>query len=168
MNADAVKIRRAAPGDVPRIKPLYRQIIARLAELAPLYRVDCEQDEEFIKEAITSESSDILVAEDDGAITGFALLEARETAKLAGVAQRRYAFLMDLCVDEKLRGSGIGSALLSACGEWARTKNLEYLELNVLEANEAARRLYERTGYKKTVNVMRMELTSEQADDSAK
>ena len=58
--------------------------------------------------------------------------------------------------------------MLAACEEWAREKNFEYLELNVLEANAAARRLYERTGYKKTVNVMRMELTSEQADDSAK
>ena len=65
---------------------------------------------------------------------------------------------MDICVDEKLRGRGIGSALLAACEEWAREKNYEYLELNVLEANAAARRLYERTGYKKIVNVMRMEL----------
>ena len=65
---------------------------------------------------------------------------------------------MDICVDEKLRGRGIGSAMLAACEEWARAKNFEYLELNVLEANAAARRLYERTGYKKTVNVMRMEL----------
>ena len=65
---------------------------------------------------------------------------------------------MDICVDEKLRGQGVGSALLAACEEWARGRGLEYLELNVLEANEAARRLYERTGYKKIVNVMRMEL----------
>lgn len=153
-----MKIRKAAADDVPRIKPLYRQIIARLAELAPLYRVDCEQEDEFIKNAIERENSDILVAEEDGGLVAFALLEGRETAHLAGVARRRCAFLMDICVDEKLRGQGIGSAMLAACEEWAREKNFEYLELNVLEANEAARRLYERTGYKKTVNVMRMEL----------
>lgn len=153
-----MKIRKATADDVPRIKPLYRQIIARLAGLAPLYRTDCEQEDGFIKNAIECESSDILVAEDGGGLAAFALLEGRETAKLAGVAPRRYAFLTDICVDEKLRGQGIGSAMLAACEEWAREKNFEYLELNVLEANEAARRLYERTGYKKTVSVMRMEL----------
>ncbi len=153
-----MKIRKASADDIPRIKPLYRQIIARLYELAPLYRTDCEQEDEFIKKTIECESSEILVAEEDGELLAFALLEGRETAKLAGVAPRRYAFLMDICVDEKLRGLGIGSALLAACEEWAREKNYEYLELNVLEANAAARRLYERTGYKKIVNVMRMEL----------
>ena len=154
----AVKIRKAEPRDLPQIKPLYRQIIARLAELAPLYRTDCEQEDEFIKETIARETSDILVTETDGAITAFALLEERETARLAGVKPRRYAFLMDICVDERLHGQGIGSALLSACEDWARGRGLEYLELNVLEANAAARRLYERTGFQKIVNVMRREL----------
>ena len=109
-----MKIRKASADDIPRIKPLYRQIIARLYELAPLYRVDCEQEDEFIKKTIECESSEILVAEEDGGLLAFALLEGRETAKLAGVAPRRYAFLMDICVDEKLRGLGIGSALLAA------------------------------------------------------
>ena len=54
----------------------------------------------------------------------------------------------------------------AACEEWAREKNFEYLELNVLEANAAARRLYERTGYKKIVNVMRMELTEKGTGNS--
>lgn len=153
-----MKIRKAEPRDVEAIKRIYRQIIARLAELAPCYRTDCEQDEEYIKNAIARAGSDILVAERGGAVTAFALLEERETARLAGVAQRRFAFLTDICVDEKARGQGIGSALLDACEEWARGRGLEYMELNVLEANEAARRLYERTGYKKIVSVMRMEL----------
>ena len=93
-----MKIRKATADDIPRIKPLYRQIIARLYELAPLYRVDCEQEDEFIKKTIECESSEILVAEEDGGLLAFALLEGRETAKLAGVAPRRYAFLMDICV----------------------------------------------------------------------
>ena len=89
-----MKIRKATADDLPRIKPLYRQIIARLYELAPLYRVDCEQEDEFIKKTIECESSEILVAEEDGGLLAFALLEGRETAKLVGVAPRRYAFLM--------------------------------------------------------------------------
>ncbi|OUO93858.1 GNAT family N-acetyltransferase [Cloacibacillus sp. An23] len=153
-----MKIREAAPRDIPQIMRLYRQIIARLYELAPLYRTNEEQDESFIKDTITSDKSDILIAEEEGAALGFALLQSRESAKLAGVAQRRYAFLMDICVDEKLRGRGVGSALLAACEEWARGRGLEYMELNVLEANAAARRLYERAGYAKTVSVMRREL----------
>lgn len=155
-----MNIRKADIKDVYDIKRLYRQLIARLAELAPLYRIDAEQDEDFIKDAVSGCGSDILVAEENGAILAFALLESREP-RHAGAARRKHAFLMDICVDEEQRGRGIGSALLAASEEWAREKGLEYIELNVLEANSAAWRLYERNGFKKTVSVMRRELLPE-------
>ena len=79
-----MKIRKATADDIPRIKPLYRQIIARLYELAPLYRVDCEQEDEFIKKTIECESSEILVAEEDGGLLAFALLEGPRDGEARG------------------------------------------------------------------------------------
>src|SRR4051812_21006524 len=50
-------------------------------------------------------------------------------------------------VDEPYRGRGIGTALLGALAERARTDGFERLSLSV-ERENPARRLYERSGYR--------------------
>ncbi len=65
---------------------------------------------------------------------------------------------MDLVVDPKQRGDGTGTKLMNACKDWARCRNLEYLELNVLRENEAAIKLYEREKFREDVKTMRCEL----------
>ena len=45
-------------------------------------------------------------------------------------------------------GRGIGTAMMHALIEAAKTTALEQLELNVVSTNEAAQRLYERCGFK--------------------
>ena len=144
-----MKIRKATADDIPRIKPLYRQIIARLYELAPLYRTDCEQDEEFIKK--DDRARKLRNPSSRGGRRAARLRPARGTRD--GEARGRRAAALRV-PDGHMRRR-------KAARQWDREraalrmrrmgarKNLEYLELNVLEANEAARRLYERTGYKK-------------------
>lgn len=44
-------------------------------------------------------------------------------------------------------GDGAGSALMDASERWARERGFRYLSLNVNDANEAARRFYERRDY---------------------
>ena len=59
----------------------------------------------------------------------------------------RYARLVDLIVRADLREIGIGSSLLDAAKDWARSRGLEHLELNTLPENRDAARLYERNGF---------------------
>ncbi|POF63278.1 hypothetical protein KMAL_10090 [Novacetimonas maltaceti] len=44
-------------------------------------------------------------------------------------------------------GMGIGTALLGACGDWARAHGLGRLELTVMVHNDRAIRLYEKSGF---------------------
>ncbi len=56
--------------------------------------------------------------------------------------------LMDgLCVDPAARGLGIGSALLVAVEEEARTRGLRRVRLDVIDSNPRAKALYARQGY---------------------
>lgn len=56
--------------------------------------------------------------------------------------------LMDgISVSPKMRGSGIGSALLRKLMEYARVGGYRTLRLDVIDTNPSARRLYERLGF---------------------
>lgn len=57
-------------------------------------------------------------------------------------------FQMDgLFVDASARGLGVGTALLEAVCQEARQRNLESVQLDVIDTNPRARALYERVGF---------------------
>ncbi len=56
--------------------------------------------------------------------------------------------LMDgICVDKTARGQGIGSLLLDAITDEARSQGLRFVRLDVIDANPRAKALYERKGF---------------------
>jgi len=57
------------------------------------------------------------------------------------------AHLEDLFVDESVRGSGLGRALMEAALERARRRGCARIELDANEANEPALRLYRSVGF---------------------
>jgi len=64
--------------------------------------------------------------------------------------RRATAVLISMWVDPVARGTGAGDALIAAALAWAAGQACHRLELTVLEANAAARRLYERNGFRPT------------------
>ena len=50
-------------------------------------------------------------------------------------------------VSLEARGRGVGSALLAAAEDWARTVGVRKIELHVFPHNDAAIALYGRVGY---------------------
>jgi GNAT superfamily N-acetyltransferase len=82
----------------------------------------------------------------------FAYVEDRaEPAGLAGVLDRDDgAGLVSMWVRPDARGHGVGEALVDAAAGWARTRGHGTMYLWVAEANEPARRLYERYGFTPT------------------
>jgi ribosomal protein S18 acetylase RimI-like enzyme len=57
-------------------------------------------------------------------------------------------FISDLAVAPEYREKGIGTAMLRKCVRIAKLLGKSRLELSVLKTNTAARRLYEKTGFK--------------------
>ena len=52
----------------------------------------------------------------------------------------------DFCVEERLRGQGIGTALFRYVRDYAKRQGCHNLTLNVWALNEGARRFYEKCG----------------------
>jgi GNAT superfamily N-acetyltransferase len=82
--------------------------------------------------------------------TWFVAREAGEPVGLvAGVADRETGgpHLVAMWVDPRVRGRGVGMALVEAVKDWAEAAAAEQLILWVADGNDRARRLYERCGF---------------------
>ena len=151
-----ITIRPAGDGDIPAVVALYRQLDQALVDLQPEFFCVAPRGEEFVRQAVKAADADYLLAEEDGAVVGFALVNyAGWTPEFSCVLPHRYARLEDLVVGKAYRGRGIGGELLAAAKRWARNRRLEYVELNVLAQNESAVKLYESQDFVEATKVMR-------------
>jgi len=67
---------------------------------------------------------------------------------LAYFTGERHGHVSIIAVSEAGEGKGVGSTLMRAAEEWARSSGCGRLTLNVFEANGRARAVYERLGYR--------------------
>jgi len=90
-----------------------------------------------------SKIGSVLMAEKDGVPCGTAVLYIQPYKKLA------HQCLLAIILDEKLRGHGVGTKLMTELMTLAKTKfHIELLHLEVYEHNRAIH-LYERLGFVK-------------------
>lgn len=78
---------------------------------------------------------------DDGSIAGHIDLRARPEPACA------HRVLLGMGVQRDHRQQGLGAALLDVAGDWAMARQFDWIDLEVLSENRAARRLYERAGF---------------------
>jgi len=98
-----------------------------------------------VERLLGDENTDFLLGAADGATSpaGVCALRYRYGVWLDGID----CCLEDLFVEESARGSGLGAQLVQAAIERARERGSRRMELDVNDANEPARRLYERFGF---------------------
>ena len=95
------------------------------------------------------------------------LLVAREGGEIVGTAAVVVyttpiwlkARIEDVVVDQRVRGRGVGEALVSACIDVAHERGAAMVELQSARSREAANRLYARLGFElRDSNVYRLKL----------
>jgi ribosomal protein S18 acetylase RimI-like enzyme len=169
-------LRRAEPGAsvrarTPRVRPARREDRAAIqalwtdvdrihAALHPNYfRGDGRLDPR-LAEAIerVSEARELLVAEREGVVVGFVLVEMLEPSKHGRNVRNRRGHIDALIVAPSARRSGCGRRLMEAACNWARTRRAEELLLTVWAGNQVAERFYEDLGLERVSHVMRMSL----------
>lgn len=132
-------IRLATPADVPDVARLIRGLAEyeRLAHVVNL-------DEGRLQGHLFGPRpyAEVLLAEDAGAVVGFALFFHNYSTFLA----RPGIYLEDLFVEPPFRGKGYGKALLRAIAKLAVERGCGRLEWSVLNWNEPSIRFYESLG----------------------
>lgn len=134
-----ILIRRAIKQDADRLAPLfdaYRQFYGQ--GTGPVVA------RQFLHDRLARNESLVLIAEDhDGVVIGFVQLYPLFSSILAA----RMYLLSDLFVVPHARRRGVGTRLLKAAAEEARSAGAVRLELATAITNAAAQRLYERLGW---------------------
>jgi GNAT superfamily N-acetyltransferase len=133
-------VRAARPGEAPDLVPLYEWLFAPPGSRPPQWDPAVAADR--LAEAIADEHSHVLVAESDGRFAGI----CTAYIDLESVRYGLRCWVEDLAVDPELRSRGIGSALLEAAREWARSHGASHLELDSAESRADAHRFYVREG----------------------
>lgn len=140
-------IRKATNNDILAISELYCEQFREMAKLIPDFIKEGNQSTEFIENTIANEESDILVYENAGIVVGFILLQAKTRPDFQFMLPGKYCYIMDIIVTENNRGKGFGTSLMNAAKYWAKERDCNFINLDVLVNNPGAIKLYKKLGF---------------------
>ena len=150
-----MEIRVAACDDIEQICRLYNEFFAYNAEKDPVYCRAGKEYGEYPKSVVESGSSDLIVALDDDEIIGFIHIKEGKTPPYDALMQNHYAQIIDFIVTAKHRKKGVGTKLMDAAKQWAKGRNLDYIELFVLTGAVNEHRFYENNDFTTVMQTMR-------------
>jgi ribosomal protein S18 acetylase RimI-like enzyme len=110
----------------------------------------------FLRWQLAEDDVVVFVAEQEGAVVGYvyAGLEPQSWKELREAA----GFIHDVIVESKGRRTGIATALIEAAAAWLKERGAPRVLLWTAAPNDAALRLFERLGFRRTMIEMTREL----------
>jgi ribosomal protein S18 acetylase RimI-like enzyme len=147
---DEIAVRRAGPGEVDAVEPLYRALHAHHLEIAQVPVVEDPDTSWRLRRAWYAEKLEqgalLWIAERAGRPVGYALVELHRGLDDTWPVGDRYAELVSLSVEPGGRGRGIGGRLMDALDGELEAAGIADLMVGVLAGNEDAVRFYTRRG----------------------
>lgn len=101
---------------------------------------------------------EIVVADLDGTICGFAVLHHIVKAATPFMYERDFIDVDEFCVDKDYRRQGVASEMITFMRNYAREKGFNRIELNMWEFNQDALAFYEAVGFKTYRRYMEMKV----------
>ena len=155
-----MEIRFATEADLPAVNLLRRQVndlhAAGRPETFPAgFGADLR---DYLYEIFRDPDKDVVVAERDGAVVGFAILHSVRRPATPYMYERRYLDVDEFCVDAAARRQGVGTALMEFVKRTARERGFARLELNMWEFNRDALAFYEAQGFETYRRYMEVKL----------
>ena len=140
-----IRVRHAEPGDAAALVELARAVGGEPEGwlIADGSWRSAGDERRYLRAIRRYADAAVLVAELDGAIVGRLSLARDPHPASEHVAD------LGLMVAKDHRRRGVGSALMEAAEQWARSAGVRKLELHVFPHNEPAIALYDRLGYRR-------------------
>ena len=150
MNSAAqINVRFAGEGDLDRVNELRRQVNdLHVAGKPEVFKPGfCAELRDFIHVIREDPQKEIVVAEVDGKVCGFAVLNHIVRPENPFMFERNFLDIDEFGVDEKCRRRGAASAMIAFILDYAKEKGYPRLELNMWEFNQDALAFYEAVGF---------------------
>ena len=151
-------VRFAKESELDRVNELRKQVNDIHVEGKPdVFKPGFGQElRDFVKVIWNDPEQEIVVAEDDGVICGFAVLHHINKAENPFMKERDFIDIDEFCVDKDHRRKGAASEMVSFIKKFAREKGFKRIELNMWEFNQNALAFYEAAGFKTFRRYMEM------------
>ena len=108
----------------------------------------CEELRNFIHVIREDPNKKIIVAESDGTVCGFAVLNHVVRPENPFMYERDFLDIDEFGVDESFRRRGVADAMIRFIRNYAKEKGYRRLELNMWEFNRGALAFYEAADFK--------------------
>ncbi|MBO4299437.1 MAG: GNAT family N-acetyltransferase [Clostridia bacterium] len=144
-------VRRAAERDIPDILRLLVQVdmVHHLGRPDLFKGPATKYTEEQLRAILRDGQTPVFACVDgEDRLLGYAFCVIKQHRDDNILTDIRTLYIDDLCVDEAVRGQGVGRTLYDHAVNYAREIGCYNLTLNVWSCNEAALRFYERCGMK--------------------
>ena len=141
-------VRMALEKDIPKIEELLRQVdLVHYNGRKDIFKVGQKYNAEQLKNILKDETKPILVSVDEkDEVLGYCFCIIMQNQNNSVLTNIKTLYIDDLCVDEKLRGKGIGKDLYNSAVELAKNNGCYNLTLNVWSFNTSAIKFYEKLG----------------------
>ena len=146
--SDSITVRQATEADIPRLEALLYQVHALHAEGRPdLFIPGMKKYTADELRAILNDPTErpVFAAILDGELVGYCFC-VRQVQSAASMQRISTLYVDDLCVDESMRGHGIGKMLYRHAVAYAKEQGYYNLTLNVWACNPSAMHFYESCG----------------------
>ena len=142
-------IRFAEEKDLEAVNRLRRQVHRLHAEGRPeIFKPGFPPElENHVYTVFNDPDQQILLAEEEGTVCGFAVLHEICRPENPFMFERRFLDIDEFCVDEAFRRRGVGSDLIRQAKAVARQRGFDRLELNMWEFNRDALAFYQDCGF---------------------
>lgn len=143
-----MEIRRAQERDIPDIHALLYQVNMVHHNGRPdIFKAGGRKySDEELKALIHDDERPIFVYDDGEHVLGYAFCIFQRHADDNILTDITSLYIDDLCVDEKVRGGHIGTAIFEHVKAFAKESGCYNLTLNVWSLNEPAYKFYEKCG----------------------
>ena len=155
-----VTVRFARDEDLDRVNELRRQVndlhvAGRSETFKPGF---CEELRDYLFTIRKDPRQKIVVAETEGTVCGFAILNHITRPENPFMFERDYLDIDEFGVDKECRRQGAASAMVRFIRDWTKEQGFSRLELNMWTFNRGALAFYEAAGFKTYRRYMEMQL----------
>lgn len=144
-----MEIRFAREDELDRVNELRKQVNDLHVEGKPDVFKAGFNDEIYnhIYDIWNDPEQEIVVADADGIICGFAVVHHIYKAENPFMFERDFIDVDEFCVDERFRRQGIATEIITFIKDYTKEKGFKRIELNMWEFNQGALEFYEAVGF---------------------
>lgn len=144
-----MSVRLAKENELVRVNELRKQVNDLHVKGKPEIFKPGFSDElrDYIYAIRNDPEKEIVVAERDGTICGFAVLHHVRRPETPFMFERDYLDIDEFCVEESYRRQGVATEMIDFIRSFAKERGFHRIELNMWEFNSDALAFYEAAGF---------------------